>query len=111
MKPPKHTPGPWEWSSDDDGHLVRMGDAVDSPGTHASHNLWKCEHMIDPEAGVADRRQFAQAEANAQLIAAAPDLLEALKQARHWIAVERHPALLKDILALIDPAIAKAEGG
>ncbi|MBN7763532.1 hypothetical protein JYP52_20540 [Nitratireductor aquibiodomus] len=47
-------------------------------------------------------------EANARLIAAAPDMLEALKQARGWLqgwaSAERE-------IAIIDAALSKATGG
>ena len=56
----KHTPGPWE--------AVKM--------TISGHEFWKaiCSEGRFPEKGP-------QAEANARLIAAAPDLLEALTDA------------------------------
>lgn len=48
----------------------------------------------------------AEAEANARLIAAAPDMLEALKVLR----VEAYKGERTDLLEIIDPVIAKAEG-
>lgn len=45
-------------------------------------------------------------EANARLIAAAPDLLEALKYARMYVETEGP----EDELEMVDAAIAKAEG-
>lgn len=71
-----HTPGPWEWSfREDDGHIVRMGEAIASPWRHASHLKWACDHGVYPDEKECSD-QFAEAEANARLIAAAPELLE-----------------------------------
>lgn len=53
-------------------------------------------------------------EANARLIAAAPELLAALRSARAWVAqyaeLRGHEAASASMLRVIDPAIAKAEG-
>jgi hypothetical protein len=46
-------------------------------------------------------------EANARLIAAAPDLLEALQAARRWIANDESPGA-DDVWLLIEDALAKA---
>ena len=65
----KHTPGPWFIFGN--GHCV--GGANTDPTTLAEH----------PTAGIAmcgmARREPAECEANARLIAAAPDLLAALQ--------------------------------
>jgi len=76
----KHTQGPWE--------------AV-------GVNVWHKENM---GFRVADCRgeNVDQACANARLIAAAPDLLEAL------LAVKKHGYLAGDNAQLVDAAIAKA---
>lgn len=77
---------------------------------------WK-QHLVDETVIIDSRReQIAQAcgdyplnaveiEANARLIAAAPDLLEALKHAVHW-----HDQLNAKDIAKMEAAIAKAEG-
>ncbi len=46
-------------------------------------------------------------EANASLIAAAPDLLEACEQVKLW-AEEGDPFVAEDVLPIIEDAIAKA---
>jgi len=48
--------------------------------------------------------------ANANLIAAAPDLLEALEIARDRLEINNHQGEEDDALALIEAAIAKAKG-
>lgn len=94
----KHTPGPWELSISErnDGHgtyrnvqeSASFGDVVAS--VCVRH---KANHTLN-EAG----------SANARLIAAAPELLEALKWTARALDKE-HPAAIK-----ARAAIAKAEG-
>lgn len=52
-----------------------------------------------------------EAEANARLIAAAPELLAALKAWDHWYAVDSTEELRDDAFEAGRKAIAKAEGG
>lgn len=85
----KHTPGPWEVSEDDpceiesaDGRFVAM--VLPAPELNWDMN--------------------AEREANARLIAAAPDLLAALRAARGYVSQPK-------VLAAILSAIAKATGG
>lgn len=103
-KPGGHTPGPWfvdEWNrgsltvrSDDSGPIAELPD-------------WIPEHKEEERA-------------NARLIAAAPELLEAIKLARDYVHAElihrqdaydgyphKWSAELED-LAMVDRAIAKA---
>lgn len=83
----QHTPGPWETSSNSDGDWDVCG----------------------PDGGdmIADLKGCDNAEANARLIAAAPELLAALKGAEQIISVSdgHWQAALEKIRA----AIAKAE--
>ena len=77
----KHTPGPWEWQRPFSRNLAKCLSGGGRP-------LLRCIDVSD---------------ANARLIAAAPDLLEALKRSRaQWI----HSVNADYCLA----AIAKAEG-
>lgn len=83
----KHTPGPWEKFEDKNG-VVRVGGA---------------EHSV-----ASINNPFLDNEANARLIATAPELLEALKEASNQLTSDGHcPALI----ASIDAVIAKATGG
>lgn len=85
-----HTPGPWTPITAGTRTLT----GVDTGGLYRYHAYWD---------GIAEN---AEMEANARLIAAAPDLLEALKDTRTNCG-----DLLPDYYAvLIDAAIAKAEG-
>lgn len=95
-----HTPGPWEnhkWNSEE--HQISA-----KGGTIA---LVSHDHSLVPED---------EADANARLIAAAPDLLEACHnaiEAYHILAITdislRLPGF-EDCLAALNAAIAKAEG-
>lgn len=105
----KHTPGPWivpddgtiGTVADSQGRVVAQAQQVTSADRHTDH---------------AERR------ANAQLIAAAPELLEACKKTITWLAFNagrmeadpnHHPQALKNIkedLDVVIAAIQKAEG-
>lgn len=86
-----HTPGPWML---DPAHplMVYCGDALGS----------RVADLSQPGHGI----PWAQEEANARLIAAAPDLLAACRRLR---SVINDHVSLADVDAL-DSAIAKAEG-
>ncbi len=100
----KHTSGPW-W-------IEERGDVISiiGPRENCSHNgrkpaweLAKIDNYVfwdEPETEAEDR-------ANARLIAAAPEMLEALKLAKGWLelweSAERE-------LGIINGVITKAEG-
>jgi hypothetical protein len=89
-----HTPGPWTLGPcSHGGLLVRRGASV-GRGAHPQHSL-----QIVPEA-------------DAHLIAAAPELLAALKELRASWAWEEFAASfsIAALLERADKAIAKAEG-
>lgn len=82
----KHTPGPWTKS----GSVIRS--------------------IASSERKVAEVRVIDdEGQANANLIAAAPDLLEALETIKRRM-YEPRKFMLEDLEALIDQAIAKARG-
>lgn len=62
-----------------------------------------------PEGPYSDARARAEDEANATLIAAAPDLLRELVMVYEWATVEKAPLRAQEI-ASIKRAIAKAGG-
>jgi hypothetical protein len=95
----KHTPGPWSLFPMETGWYVNQQGGPGYVGTMhtASHRAAECE-------------------ANARLIAAAPELLEALEIARNglrWYQETYHDAVNgcdDEAMAQIDAAIAKAVG-
>lgn len=110
-----HTLGPWNWAGVDAGYqdyetgnwedppapaLVYAGDDDTTPD---EGNTVAWMSMADPEP---------IQEANARLIAAAPDLLELLKAVRAWCipGMNWTDGLAQALLADADAAIAKAEG-
>lgn len=112
MSTSKHTPGPW--SVDDFGagqRVVVKGRAGFSgdyriADAHFSSDLARCARVSEMQA-------------NARLIAAAPELLEALEAARQQVVtlggevVEVEGKIVSDaiqaaVLAVIDAALAKA---
>ncbi len=69
----QHTPGPWQQHSENQP-LTIIGN-VDGPDDTRYHYTTVCE--------VTDHEQ--EAQANSRLIAAAPELLEALRWTESWI--------------------------
>ena len=94
-----HTPGPWEIAEDDaNGQAVVRGEHTE---------IATCWHHCVGSLEIEMR-------ANARLISAAPELLEALKEAknglRYWEPQTAYGASERArICALVDAAIAKAE--
>lgn len=74
----KHTPGEWvfDWDDFHGRHVIRMGEAVESPHNYESQCAIEYDHGCYPDS---EPEQFVEAEANARLIAAAPALLKALR--------------------------------
>ena len=107
----KHTPGPWTYAPGygDEGFRITLGGA----------SKWAVEKGISyamclyPEDGA----QHAEAEANARLIAAAPDLLAALEGLEELLMIrESSPTMSplctieQDRVAIARAAITKALG-
>lgn len=90
----KHTPGPWDYSWE-----------IQPNGcpTVGHRGLMVC--MVAHSAKDPDQKETALANAN--LIAAAPDLLEALIDVRRALEL----ANFTGELAVVDAAIARAKGG
>ena len=84
------TPGPWVADEYPHGDCWQI--------KYGTHGNWLAEVMIDGD--------HKGAAADARLIAAAPDLLEALKRARRYVA--DLPIVGDADLAVIDAAIRKA---
>lgn len=101
----KHTPGPW--SVDPDFDAVDDGDYTREVFDDPEQRLVATVHGDTAE----------EAAANARLIAAAPDLLEACKAALAIFDERRDKYLPRGISddefadTVLRPAIAKAEGG
>ena len=95
----KHTPGPWTYS--DTGCLVGGPDRLRIADTYC------------PERAVR-RPDFNECQANARLIAAAPEMLEALQTVDRWLQSQafdtQTTVRVMALGATIRAAIAKAEG-
>ncbi len=98
----EHTPGPWEFheGSDNSPDEIQIGEpilgSIVGDEWHISR-IW---------------RDVPQALANAHLIAAAPDLLEALEAMREYAipGMNWTDEIGQALLAITDKAIAKAKG-
>lgn len=78
-----HTPGPWAMSGD-----IIHGPMEQPPNPKAQkfgHVICKLGWDFDGDRGRTGDLPWKTAEANARLIAAAPDLLATLEKAIHWI--------------------------
>lgn len=116
----KHTPGPWTANRDCRSYLNR-GVITDGPMVYGIYTpdtrISVMQEFRESGFGPQDEEQ----EANARLIAAAPELLDALKEARSMLetASRYFPksihnsdrfSLLNVLTNAVNPAIAKAEG-
>lgn len=104
-----HTPGPWKIGPRNAGNGANISDSHGRYLAHTSavRNL-NGDHL-DPERHI----ETAEAVANAHLIAAAPDLLAALRAARRQMTNQLYnkPRIGMEVeCAMADAAIAKAEG-
>ena len=103
MKEMKHTPGPWF----ENGVTVMTGPTDSDP---CGYSL---AHVLNPYKWVVGARD--RVEANARLMAASPEMLEALQSLvnqflqRGVFTDPEHPDRIA--LALAESAIAKATGG
>lgn len=89
----KHTPGPWIISQDDE--FLHVYDVMTPTGYY----------VASTHDGVEGK---CNSEANARLIAAAPDLLEALQMVSEYIRTMKQDG--HQYVVAIDAAIAKATG-
>lgn len=97
----KHTPGPWSLDLGNIGIDMKNHVAVDAPSHGGIANVvWVMEE--DADMG----KNSPQCEANARLIAAAPDMLETLKRLREMCA----DFGAKTACDMADAAIFKATG-
>lgn len=113
----KHTPGPWVTDNGGDAFYGVFG-----PNGGALAYLLDCapgvqwqSAILPMDAGMTMRERFSIHEANATLMAAAPAMLEALKEAqRELLILDREmrgiaPEAISHALPLIRAAIEKAE--
>jgi hypothetical protein len=97
----KHTPGPWSYNQDEggyQGHFISTGDYI------------ICD-LPDAEDFLAGSKSAApQTEANARLIAAAPDMLSLLKRLNEAFYVKGTRKALMEVMQETRPMIARTEG-
>lgn len=94
-KPLPHTPGPWMVGTD----------TARGASNGRSHVL--AQHPLGPLMLVADCRGH---EGNARLIAAAPELVEALERVRHAFYVDGSSKALRAAFEGTKELVAKAKG-
>lgn len=115
----KHTPGPWHWINSETDQPFDFDAPWDGEGrpslrTVAEFQKHKNDRYTLPNWILdAEPMENGNDAANARLIAAAPDLLEAAASARNALSellMTRDPVVYSDALRKLDAAIAKAEG-
>lgn len=101
----KHTPGPWAYSGsvrDVDGDKLFCGSVYPVDDTIYRGNICGLQ-SADYIGGI----NIQEAEANASLIAAAPDLLAALQRVYHTLeAIGDLPSMRAEIAVIIAKAVA-----
>lgn len=108
----KHTPGPWAAKSPHDLE-VETGLSRREMGVHTGNSIICSEEgrwiALAQVAVHVEGRKSSEGGANARLIAAAPDLLEALKGGNFTYLGDQYVLCIDPDVAKL--AIAKAEGG
>jgi len=99
----RFTPGPWRW----DGYSLRP--ANPNPDAHAVHTILEAEHLAWGFAGSDLAACLAEDVANRHLIAAAPDLYEALADLLDQ--VQHAPGGNLFLTGLAGKALQLAQGG
>ena len=99
-----YTPGPWHWQGDS---LTHRQFNIYAPNNSPHQHVCTVNNLSVDKLW---QRDATQAEANARLIAAAPDLLSALQQLAQGWAPLSDPTIIRG-LAEARAAIAKATGG
>jgi len=97
------SPAPWKIA----GRYGKYSDEITDANGQAI--AWVFTRKADPQT-VTGILPNPQGEANAHLLAAAPDLLEALEQAADYLAEFFEEGREHRVIKLADAAIAKAEG-
>ena len=97
----KHTPGPWEARD----YKTREGDIWVDCNAFANKGRGRC--LGGTVATILKCGSGNHLKANARLIAAAPELLEASKKLLHWMITRGYEGIGE--VGLIKAAIAKAE--
>ena len=110
-----HTPGPWEveWDEEDGSLSIIMASARNGAYCYEDiHRIqYACDCWPEYEDGNDDNinPQYEEAKANAHLISAAPELLEACRVALQQLCVPQHERRDWETIPQIKAAIAKAE--
>lgn len=102
---------PWVTEESDEGHEIRMGEAIETRGQYATHHLMEYNHgcVLFEDSTKSEETQYIEAEANAYLISemrnAAPWLLAVAGQFQAG-----HAAALAEIADILEQAgfVAKA---
>lgn len=102
----KHTPGPWRL--DDLSFSVLARGSVDTVNFSVLSRIVTCHELVSFDTDGREWHCSGDRLANARLIAAAPELLDALIQAREHL--EWSTPQGQDAMVQIVNAIAKAEG-
>lgn len=113
---PQHTPGPWKVGTDTANNAQGYGSYLWSLHIFACNgneededtNICWCSSQGDGAQDGDNAPKLSVARANARLIAAAPDLLGALKLCVNRLALHAAHGNL-DVVDAVDAAIAKAE--